>query len=156
MVTISKNLAFVTTEIQHESSSWRNKVYCIEHTEEIGISMKVKEKMLSGLPFNDIILRLLQSGIIKHWQSIIFDDREEKTTMSTTALSLHLLSSGFLIWVLGLTASSTFLILECYVYRKFKAMSSTDKFYLFWYKAHQFVDGERHFYLYKQNHEMNY
>lgn len=109
--------------------------------------MKIKEEMFKKYPFDDLLLRIVESGIINHWKSLIIDNRKNLIFMTANTLTLLLMSGAFLLWTVGIIVSLLYFLLECFVSKKFKSLNTSSKKQKFWTWANKMIDSKRQIYL---------
>lgn len=78
--------------------------------------MFIRNDLFNELPFNDIIQKLIESGIIDHWKSLILKKytNDSSFTYESTPASDYL-SDAFVMLIMGIIVSRIIFSVECFV-----------------------------------------
>lgn len=159
----SDGTVFVTSRIHVEGFMLAHKMYCLEHPRSsfgIIVSMFIEREVYIRYRFDEIIQRIVESGIINHWRSLrlpkkhlLIHPKKARNTESfyPVALTFAHLSSGFLIWLTGILLASLAFACEHYIDQKCRSNHLMNKERKFWECGSKIISGDRYYFIMNSN-----
>lgn len=142
-----KKLVFITSQFHVQSTDWLNKIYCLEKPNSFDpyISMYIRKENTEKLKINEIIRQLIESGLIKYWQSSVYrHNMGPAKPNEIVALTLNDMTSGFVILFTGYFAALAVFTFECVINRKINSNSLSEIERKFWILASKAIDCKRY------------
>lgn len=134
----------------NSTPKWKNTVYCTEDSQlsfGLYITMFGQMQIFEKYNLDDVIQRLVESGILNFWRSKMLSTRNTDYEFEDTPLSIAHISSSFLIIFGGGIMSLSIFVIECVVYVQCHSDKLSDQQKRKWIFFSKIIDDQRYFYV---------
>lgn len=111
--------------------------------------MFIEKSIYDQMPFDNVIHKLIESGIISHWRDMVFRQKRKNDVWcySISALSVHHMGSSLVIWSTGLLISLFVFGFEIYVHKKCMSNTVSERKKKIWLIASKMIDSKRYVFI---------
>lgn len=142
-----KNLAIAISRCYLKSLKIQKNIFCFDTSHNIRNYLRtfwVHSNFTT--PFNNILRRIVETGLVVKWQKIFqVDGQPKKNRMKMNSISIEELSGVCIIYIIIIALGIIAMCAEEIIYRINKSESRGK----FWEWASIIIDGDRHFFILK-------